>query len=661
MIKRPLLTGIIVAALWSVHSGQPARADRVLYAVTDVGNLGGTDGSHARAINDIGQVVGSAATSQVIHHQWCSCSWITCSCLDWYSDVQAGFLWFDGVMTKATPDDGDLDDINDAGQAAGTLGDSDRRAVRWQDDLTTTELGTLGGTDSVGRGVNRLGDVVGWSYTTDYDGHAFLWRGAMIDLGTLGGSSSDAAAINDHGLIVGHSTTIDGEYQAFVLAPRDVDGDGNPDTWFLDEDADGANDLMIALGTLGGTEGIDEAEDINSAGRVVGHSTTADGQTHAFVVTPLDTDGDERGDVWYQDADGNGVNDLMRDLGTLGGTSSYAKGINSLGLIIGTSTDIDGNSRACFWEADGDILDLNSLLVLSDSMAVLQEAEDINDKGQICGAAVFMAYTTPFVANPIIYSTLTTAASGDGTIEGAGEYEQNAEVTITAIPADKWVFDHWEGDASGQTNPFTISLDTDKTVTAIFVPRDDCPDDPAKMEAGICGCGVPDVDADADGAFDCQYPCPDDPTSVCGDECPNDPDKTVHGACGCGTPDTDTDADGTPDCHDPCPEDPTNACGDACPNEPAKTAPGVCGCGVPDIDSDNDGTPDCHDSDADGGDDNTHDTRDDTQVGPTPAGLCGAGMVQAALLALTAVQLRRLVSGRSVDPASRGQEPGCRS
>ncbi len=49
-------------------------------------------------------------------------------------------------------------------------------------------------------------------------------------------------------------------------------------------------------------------------------------------------------------------------------------------------------------------------------------------------------------------------------------------------------------------------------------------------------------DADADGL-----------DGACGDGCPNDPAKTSDGLCGCGVPDVDTDADTVPDCHDQCP------------------------------------------------------------------------------------------------------------
>ncbi|HMU14850.1 MAG TPA: hypothetical protein PKE53_12695, partial [Flavobacteriales bacterium] len=102
--------------------------------------------------------------------------------------------------------------------------------------------------------------------------------------------------------------------------------------------------------------------------------------------------------------------------------------------------------------------------------------------------------------------------------------------------------------------------------------NDGCPNDPNKVAAGVCGCGVADVDADSDGVYTCQ-----------GDLCDNDPLKTTPGACGCGVPDTDTDNDGTANCND------------GCPNDPNKIAVGICGCGVADTDTDADGTADCVD------------------------------------------------------------------
>ena len=174
------------------------------------------------------------------------------------------------------------------------------------------------------------------------------------------------------------------------------------------------------------------------------------------------------------------------------------------------------------------------------------------------------------------------------------------------------------------------------TVTGDVV--DNCPDDPYKIDPGICGCGVPDTDTDGDGTLDCLDNCPDDPgktepgacgcgiadtdtdgdgTADCNDGCPDDIYKTAPGDCGCGVVDTDTDSDGTADCIDECPEDPdkiaagtcgcgvadtdtdsdgTPDCVDNCPDDPSKTEPGTCGCGVADVDTDGDGTLDCLDS-----------------------------------------------------------------
>lgn len=92
---------------------------------------------------------------------------------------------------------------------------------------------------------------------------------------------------------------------------------------------------------------------------------------------------------------------------------------------------------------------------------------------------------------------------------------------------------------------------------------DACPTDITKVAAGSCGCGVPDIDTDADGTLDCLEACPSDPL------------KTVAGTCGCGVTEDDSDYDGTLDCNDQCPTD------------ARKTEPGKCGCGkIDDINDD---------------------------------------------------------------------------
>jgi len=48
------------------------------------------------------------------------------------------------------------------------------------------------------------------------------------------------------------------------------------------------------------------------------------------------------------------------------------------------------------------------------------------------------------------------------------EYAPGETVTISAVPNSGYIFDHWEGDAAGTDAVVTITMDSDKTVTAYF-------------------------------------------------------------------------------------------------------------------------------------------------------------------------------------------------
>lgn len=78
--------------------------------------------------------------------------------------------------------------------------------------------------------------------------------------------------------------------------------------------------------------------------------------------------------------------------------------------------------------------------------------------------------TVKAVFSKVVY-TLENRLSpgGGGSVDPpAGYYQAGANVTLTAIPATSYRFDHWGGDASGTSTTLNVVMDGNKTVTAYF-------------------------------------------------------------------------------------------------------------------------------------------------------------------------------------------------
>lgn len=242
---------------------------------------------------------------------------------------------------------------------------------------------------------------------------------ALTDLGTFGEPcttfDSAAVGISNANHVVGWADiNAAATIHAFLVTP--VNGQ-----WFIDNNNDDVNDLLVDLGTLHANAAESSATAVNNAGVVVGYSYTSGAAFHAFRIVP-------QGGVWNTDVNADFANDLMQDLGTLGGVNSWARGINNLGQIVGESDTADLNTRAFLWSngvmtdlgtlgganssasrisdtgvivgwaetasrerravawINGQIIDLNRMLLPnSNPSIVLQEARDINESGEIAG------------------------------------------------------------------------------------------------------------------------------------------------------------------------------------------------------------------------------------------------------------------------------------
>lgn len=97
-------------------------------------------------------------------------------------------------------------------------------------------LGSLGG-NSWAYDINNVGQVVGMSYTPNWNQRAFLWaNGTIQELGALGGSVSYAYGINDTGQLVVEAV-VDDEAEivrVFLLTPQEYYWDNpNGGSWHI--------------------------------------------------------------------------------------------------------------------------------------------------------------------------------------------------------------------------------------------------------------------------------------------------------------------------------------------------------------------------------------------------------------------------------------------
>jgi len=329
----------------------PRAEEQARYEVVDLGTLGG-ERSQANAINDRGDVVGWAETGEENRSQ---------------GQIQHAFLW--------NPEDGMRD-----------LGSVERS---WYDG-------------SVAYDVNNHGVVVGSSYV------AFRWNSTegMVVLPPQSGPyaifQSQATAINDRGVIVGSRDTGAQEDKAVLWKAGRV---RRLNAHYHHGQANDVNDAEVVVGG-GESQGFEpylaflwrrgravrplssspwtthchsSAYGINNRGEFVGQACA-----RAFLST--------RGRVTY--------------LPILPGDRySYALSINERGQIVGWSRnlwdhpkDAEEVQRAVLWEL-GTIYDLNALIP-RDSGWQLQEATDINERGQIVGYGLHQGVQRAFLLEP---------------------------------------------------------------------------------------------------------------------------------------------------------------------------------------------------------------------------------------------------------------------
>jgi probable HAF family extracellular repeat protein len=325
--------------LLNFFSERPVASQNIKYTVTDLGTFGGLR-SVAFSINNSGQVVGNADTSLNETHAFLyeagtlidlgtlggkeSYAYhISDSCfIVGRSQNRRGF--YRAFITTCATDsplfdlssldpllDGSystVSGVNKAGQAVGYTATeaaaNHERGVRSRPFIFSnnriTDLGTLGGEESIATAINDAEQIVGYISKSPHGAYAehrgYRYdRGTISDLGTLGGRTATPTDINGSGNVVGYAQTTGGEPHAFIYS----------------------GDTLQDLGTFpGGTQSLGFG--ITNAGDVVGTADTSTGVLHAF---------------FYSKGRMQDLNELIPP--NSGWTLTEARSINESGQIVG--------------------------------------------------------------------------------------------------------------------------------------------------------------------------------------------------------------------------------------------------------------------------------------------------------------------------------------
>ncbi len=325
---------------------------------------------------------------------------------------------------------------------------------------TVADLGVIDGS-ATGYAINNSGTVAGWAQNPSGGQQAFVSTANGLRALSSGPYESYAYGINDSGTVVGTTYDVNGQAHATIWsasgttvlgagtyamainnAGEVVGGNGNAFTV--------VNGQLQSLGTPSGVNW-SAAYAINSGGTVVGDGQLANGSFRAIIwnpdgsITMLGTFGGSSSQATGVNNSGEAVGfasladgyqhafseigGTMVDLGTLGGGSSFAYGVNDSGEIVGYSWLADGEDQAFLYD-DGTMLNLNSLLPGNSGWDLLQ-AYAINASGQITGVGLYDGQLSAFV--------LTDPPSGPAGIAAVPEPSALFFLVVAALAMIAWV------------------------------------------------------------------------------------------------------------------------------------------------------------------------------------------------------------------------------
>jgi hypothetical protein len=366
----------------------------------------------------------------------------------------------------------------------------------------TTDGGyiAVGVTSSFGAGAEDA-----WVLKLDSDGN-IQWQQ------TYGGSSKDYAwfiqQTSDGGYIIGGETYSFGDASdnGWILklsSSGDIEWEriygGSDQDWFstVQQTSDGGYAVCGSSSSFGAGSSDGWVLKLASNGDIEWQRTYGGSDQDWFSTVQQTSDGGYAvcgssssfgagsSDSWVLKLASNGDIEWQRTYG--GSSADAARSVEKTsdgGYIVGATTSSFGAGDSDYFIlklfSDGDI-DSSCELIGSSSASTSSTSvspENSSATPAVTDAAVSTTGCTPQDTDATVMDiceagkySLTIFATGEGTTDPSpGSYvrDPGTQVTIKAIADSGYEFSEWSGDASGKTNPITITMDSNKSVTANF-------------------------------------------------------------------------------------------------------------------------------------------------------------------------------------------------
>ncbi|MBN1346961.1 MAG: hypothetical protein JXQ73_30000 [Phycisphaerae bacterium] len=141
--------------------------------------------------------------------------------------------------------------------------------------------------------------------------------------------------------------------------------------------------------------------------------------------------------------------------------------------LDGTYTDVPASTLTMASNASDGGVDTPEVVIIDQLITIPISGLDVTFQIHLqidAGTASYeIAPSLTAVTGYALATSVDPVDTGSVAVDPAGaEFAPGTVVTVSATPVEGYHFSHWEGDLSGSTNPTTITMNTHKSVTAVF-------------------------------------------------------------------------------------------------------------------------------------------------------------------------------------------------